>query len=121
MRHPASRKWQKELRIFDKSKRTDYAKQNLALTTKELVQQSVRGNVSLPEHQRLNEPWHDLDNPNPIRVPTADLIDFAQYKADLKASLDDAVKGYHQAVNDLNKTKDALASAPLSATTSVQQ
>ena len=120
MRHPSDRKWQKDCRIYDRSIRTERAKQNLALTTQQLVKQQLKGNVQFREHQKVSEPWYTLENPNPLRVPTADLIDFQNHVNDLRQSLNNAQSDYNNLVAQLQQSS-VPTSSPMSANTAPQQ
>lgn len=92
MHIPNSRKWQNERKIFVTSVRVDRAKQNLALTNKQLVQQAIRNDVQVQTHQGISEPFATINEPNPLRTPTCDLIDFQEYRKNLESSLNTAVR-----------------------------
>lgn len=122
MRVPTDRTWQKNVRIFCRSELTDRAKQNCALTNVQLVKQALRRDVSLPTHQGISEPMHNIDYPNPLRVPTCDLIDYSEYKASLQESLNTATSEYTRLMSDLKQSNDGVAtSAPAPAVTNPQQ
>lgn len=97
MHNPKEIYWQKEKRIFCRSDRVDRAKPNCALTTRQLVHQALTNDMSITNHQGLSEPY-TLDNPNPLRVPTCDLIDFQNYYENCVESYNNAVKE-HNALN----------------------
>ena len=117
MHIPTSRAWQKDRKIFCTSDRTDRAKQNLALTNKQLVTQALRNDVQVSQHQGISEPFATIDNPNPLRVPTCDLIDFQEYRQNLESSLNTAVREHSMLEAQL---KDATQQAPQQAVTNPQ-
>lgn len=120
MHIPNSRMWQKERKIFCESDNPDRAKQDCALTNIQLVKQALRNDVSVPTHQGINEPMHNVDNPNPLRTPTTDLIDFAEYKANLQNALDTAVSEHTQLTAKLKQAQDAATAAERQAVTNPQ-
>lgn len=120
MHIPNSRTWQKERKIFCTSDRVDRAKQNLALTTKQLVQQALRNDVPVETHQGFSESFATIDEPNPLRTPTCDLIDYQEYKINLEKALNTAVREHSILESQLRDAKSG-DSAPTQAVTSPQQ
>lgn len=91
MHAPNDRIWQKEHKIFYVSHRTERAKPNCGMTTRQLVHQALTNDASCTTHQGITEPGYDIDNPNPLRTPTCDLIDYYQHLDEVKGALKKAV------------------------------
>ena len=118
MRHPA---YYDTTRQYDeRSDNVKMAKPGLALNGKQLEEMALTGRVQVPLKQAMYEDAYDIDNPNPLRRPNADITDAYEYSDSLAKQYSEAVEQYNGLVEKAKKDSIS-APVPTPATESTQQ